>query len=274
MNLEQLSLLIRERKSCLCVGLDPDLKRVPAFLLRHDMPLFEFCRRIVDATAPFAVAYKINTAFFEAEGSVGWESLERLQAYIGPRFFRIADAKRGDIGNTALQYARAFFETMDFDAVTTSPYMGPDSLEPFLSFPGKSVFVLGLTSNEGAHFIQTLTLKDGTHVFEHVIRQLRAHFGVEKLGFVVGATQDNTLIDKVLKASDESYYLIPGVGAQGASLPETLLRFRTAAYRLLINSSREILYASSGEDFAEKAGEKAAEMFAVMHAFYDETFKS
>lgn len=274
MTLAQLSLLIRERKSCLCVGLDPDRKRLPAFLLKHDMPLFEFCRRIVDATAPFAVAYKINTAFFEAEGSVGWESLERLQAYIGPRFFRIADAKRGDIGNTARQYARAFFETMDFDAVTVSPYMGPDSLEPFLSFQGKSVFVLGLTSNEGAHFIQTLPLRDDIQVFEHVIRQLRANFGTERLGFVVGATQDSNLIKKILNISAGSFYLIPGVGAQGASLSETLQRFRTASNRLIINSSRDILYASSGEDFSEKASEKAAEMHSLMKTFYDGGLRS
>lgn len=274
MTLAQLSLLIRERKSCLCVGLDPDPKRLPASLLRHDLPLFEFCRRIVDATAPFAIAYKINTAFFEAEGAAGWKSLERLQAYIGPRFFRIADAKRGDIGNTAYQYARAFFETMDFDALTVSPYMGPDSLEPFLSFQEKSVFVLGLTSNEGAHFLQTLALRDGTPVFEHVIRQLCSHFGMERLGFVLGATQDNNLIKKALDISAGTFYLIPGVGAQGASLHDTLRRFQAAGDHILINSSREILYASSGEDFAEKAAEKAADMFTVMQAFYEEDFKS
>lgn len=273
MTFDRLTELIREKRSCLCVGLDPELKRLPASILRYDMPLFEFCRRIIDATAPYAVAYKINTAFFEAEGALGWESLERLQAYIGMRFFRIADAKRGDIGNTAHQYARAFFDRMDFDAITLSPYMGPDSLEPFLSYAGKSVFVLGLTSNEGAKFLQTLTLSNGSQVFEYVFQQLQMRFSKEKLGFVVGATNDKDLINKILNISSGSFYLVPGVGAQGAFLAETLQRFKTAADHLLINSSRDILYASFGEDFAEKAHEKAAEMAGVMDAFYKELFK-
>jgi orotidine-5'-phosphate decarboxylase len=272
MTFDQLSELIREKRSCLCVGLDPEPKRLPASILRYDMPLFEFCRRIVEATAPYAVAYKINTAFFEAEGSLGWECLERLQAYIGPRYFRIADAKRGDIGNTAYQYARAFFERMDFDALTLSPYMGPDSLEPFFSYPEKSAFVLGLTSNNGAHFIQTRTLNDGSFIFEYVIHDLCERFEKDKLGFVVGATQDKELINKVLKTSIGSFYLVPGVGVQGASLLETLQLFKTVAQNLLINSSRDILYASTGEDFAEKAGEKASEMARTMAEFYKEIF--
>ncbi|MCS6979255.1 MAG: orotidine-5'-phosphate decarboxylase [Flavobacteriales bacterium] len=267
MTFKELRSIILQKKSFLCVGLDPQWDKLPASVLRHDSPLFEFCRRIVEATAPYAVAYKINTAFYEAHGAEGWEALERLQAFIGPSFFRIADAKRGDIGNTASQYAQAFFGRMAFDAVTVSPYMGPDTLEPFLSWKEKSLFVLGLTSNEGGAFIQQVKTEDGALLYEKVVRSLATHPCAERIGWVVGATQKK-LIPSFLSASNNSFYLIPGVGAQGGTVEDTLNSFASALPNILINSSREILYASDDESFAEKAGDRARQMVeAMMPAF-------
>lgn len=263
MDFRQLSETIARRSSVLCVGLDPDPERMPKGLSTHDLPLFEFCRLIVDATAPFAVAYKINTAFFEAAGPEGWESLERLQAYIGKDFFRIADAKRGDIGNTGRLYAQAFFERMDFDAITVSPYMGLDTLEPFLAYEGKCVYILCLTSNSGAGYLQLTRTEESRFLFEQVAESVAVHAQSSRLGLVAGATQAEHL-PLLLKAASNSHFLVPGVGTQGASLEQTLSHFTNHKNRVLINSSRDILYASQGPDFAERAAEKAQALQSVM----------
>lgn len=256
---------IRRKKSFLCVGLDTDIKKIPHHLLSEDDPIFSFNRAIVDATAPYSVAYKPNIAFYESLGAEGLVSLEKTVDYIRskyPDIFLIADAKRGDIGNTSSLYARAFFEHYDFDALTVAPYMGSDSVKPFLEYPGKWVILLALTSNRGSRDFQYFCDKQQTRLFEEVINtaQTWPEKPLEQLMFVVGATQGEMFID-VRRAAPKSFLLVPGVGAQGGSL-ESVAKYGMIEGEcgLLVNSSRGIIYASSGEDFAAAAEREAAKL--------------
>jgi len=261
---------IRRKQSVLCVGLDTDLARIPEHLRNQDDPLFAFNKAIVDATAPYTVAYKPNIAFYEAEGIDGWRSLKKTVDYIRreyPDIFLIADAKRGDIGNTAERYARSFFDTFDFDSVTLSPYMGQDSITPFLGREGKWAIVLGLTSNKGSADVQQLKADNET-VYQTVMRTVASWGSMNDTMFVVGATNESELAD-IRRAFPQHFFLIPGVGAQGGDL-HTVLRhtFIKDEGGVLINSSRGIIYASSGEDFAQSAGREAKAMQEVMGRFF------
>lgn len=256
---------IRRKKSFLCVGLDTDIKKIPHHLLSEDDPIFSFNKAIVDATAPYSVAYKPNIAFYESLGAEGLVSLEKTVDYIRskyPDIFLIADAKRGDIGNTSSLYARAFFEHYDFDALTVAPYMGSDSVKPFLEYPGKWVILLALTSNRGSRDFQYFCDKQQTRLFEEVINtaQTWPEKPLEQLMFVVGATQGEMFID-VRRVAPKSFLLVPGVGAQGGSL-ESVAKYGMIEGEcgLLVNSSRGIIYASSGEDFAAAAEREAAKL--------------
>ena len=255
---QQLHQNILRKKSFLCVGLDSDIRRIPKRFLKFEDPIFEFNRRIVAATAPYAVAYKPNIAFYEAQGAKGWESLRKTMDLIPDDIFTIADAKRGDIGNTSHLYARAFFEQMDFDAITVAPYMGHDSVSPFLEYEGKWVFLLALTSNPGADDFQQQSLQDGEPVYERVIRTSLewARDTPGELGFVTGATRPEYL-KKIREMAPEAFFLVPGVGAQGGSLEAVCENGMNDLVGMLVNSSRGIIYASDRDDFAEKAGEKA-----------------
>ncbi len=253
---------IRLMKSFLCVGLDPDLEKLPKHLLKEPDPIFAFNKAIIDATHVYCVSYKPNTAFYEAHGVKGFESLVKTIDYIKtnyPSHFVIADAKRGDIGNTSGMYAKAFFEVMKADAVTVAPYMGSDSVKPFLSHKEKWVVLLGLTSNEGAFDFQTKDLAEKKKLFERVI-DTSLHWGSpENMMYVIGATKAESLAD-VRKMIPNHFLLIPGVGAQGGSLEEVCKYGLNKEIGLLVNSSRQIIYASNGEDFAQKAAEEAAKV--------------
>lgn len=251
---------IREKRSLLCVGLDTDLRKVPAHLQAFADPVFEFNRQIVEATSPFAVAYKPNIAFYEAQGPKGWESLQKTLEIIPNDCLTIADAKRGDIGNTSDLYARAFFETMNFDAVTVAPYMGRDSVTPFLQYAGKWVFLLALTSNPGAADFQMQKFGD-TPLYSSVIQKsLEWAEGLPgHLGFVTGATRPDYLAE-IRAIAPNSFFLVPGVGAQGGDMHAVCKNAMNNQGGLLINASRSIIYASDGKDFAEKAGEEARKM--------------
>ncbi len=259
MTTEQLIAQIYKKRSFLCIGLDTDLDKIPTHLLDDEDPLFAFNKAIIDATHHLCVAYKPNTAFYEAYGSKGWESLSKTAAYIkkvDPEIFTIADAKRGDIGNTATRYAKAFFEDMEFDAVTVAPYMGRDSVEPFLSFDKKHTILLALTSNEGAFDYQ---LKDieGQKFFELVLGTSQTYRNSQNLMYVVGATKAEYLLE-VRKHVPDHFLLVPGVGAQGGSLEEVCKYGMNKNIGLLVNSSRGIIYASGDRDFSEAAAKKAA----------------
>ena len=243
--------LIQEKKSYLCVGLDTDIAKIPAFLLKEEDPVFEFNKRIIDATEGCCVSYKINTAFYEAMGVKGWETLDRTVRYIPFTHFKIADAKRGDIGTTSSQYARAFFETIPFDAITVSPYMGSDSVRPFLEYKDKWTIVLGLTSNPGAKDFEMLST-GGVCLYERVMETAAKWGSPENLMFVVGATQANAFVS-IRKLLPEHFFLVPGIGAQGGSLKEVSEKAMNAETGLLVNVSRAIIYASQKEDFAEEA---------------------
>lgn len=260
MTRKELSAQILQKQSYLCVGLDTDIQKLPASLQSHPDAIFEFNKAIIDATHAYCVSYKINTAFYEAMGARGWEALERTVAYIPDNIFCIADAKRGDIGNTSMQYARAFFETIPFDAITVAPYMGADSVQPFLQYPGKWAIVLGLTSNKGAADFEMKKLlnEDGTtnYLYEQVLKTVSAWGSPDNLMFVIGATQGSELAN-VRSICPEHFFLVPGVGAQGGSLKEISERALTADGGLLVNVSRAVIYASSGLDFAEQAGAAA-----------------
>lgn len=260
---------IKEKKSCLCVGLDTDLTKIPQHLLQADDPAFEFNKQIIDATHDYCVAYKPNTAFYEADGTRGWISLEKTMAYIKknyPKHFTIADAKRGDIGNTCHQYAKAFFVNMGVDSVTVAPYMGSDSVQPFLEYENKFVIMLALTSNKGAMDFQTLQTADGKLLYEEVLSTALSWPNSERLMFVTGATQAEYL-GNIRKIAPNSFFLVPGVGAQGGDLAAVMKNAMNKNVGLLINSSREIIYASSGTDFAEKAAEKAKSIAQQMAGF-------
>ena len=255
---------IRSKKNYLCVGLDTDPRKVPRSLQSFPDPVFEFNKRIIDATLAHCVAYKINTAFYEVSGAAGWESMQKTADYIPSTHFKIADAKRGDIGNTAALYARAFFETLSFDAVTVAPYMGEDSVRPFLEYEDKWTILLGLTSNSGASDFELLSC-DGRMLFESVIRKASQWGTTENLMFVIGATHAKWF-SHVRTFAPDHFYLVPGVGTQGGSLKEISLNGLNKDAGLLVNASRAILFAGSGEDFAEKAAEVAAGYASEMAA--------
>ena len=261
MTYDELFAQIRRKQSFLCVGLDPDIRKLPPHLLAQSSePLFDFCRAIVDATAPYCVAYKPNTAFFESCGAQGWKSLEKTVDYIRthyPDVLTIADAKRADIGNTSALYARTFFETMDFDAVTVAPYMGSDSVGPFLAFDGKWVVLLALTSNTGGNDFQLLPLQTEEPLYQKVLETSKDWASAEKMMYVVGATKAQYLRD-VRAIVPHHFLLVPGVGAQGGSLEEVCHYGMNEHCGLLVNSSRAIIYADSSEKFAEAAASQAA----------------
>lgn len=249
MNRQQLIQNIRGKKSMLCVGLDTDIKLIPSFIKEHyDDPIFEFNRRIIEKTKGECVAYKFNIAFYESLGPTGWISLEKSLNLIPSDIFTIADAKRGDIGNTSKLYARTFFETFDFDAITVSPYMGSDSLEPFYGYQDKWVIILGLTSNKGSADLQMKTLSSGDHIYESVIRQCAEIGSTENTMFVVGATKTEYL-SKIRSIVPDHFLLMPGIGSQGGDLKSSLENGMNEDLGLLINSSRGIIYSSRGEDF-------------------------
>lgn len=265
MNRASLFEQIRSKQSYLCVGLDSDLEKIPPHLLQYEDPIFEFNRRIIEATLPYAVAYKPNIAFYEALGAKGWTSLEKTLACIPSDVFTIADAKRGDIGNTSGLYAKAFFERLSFDAITVAPYMGADSVQPFLAFEGKWVILLALTSNTSSQDFQQLPLAEGKALYEAVIERSGQWASAEQMMYVVGATQA-AHIAHIRQLIPEHFLLVPGVGAQGGDLAALSEAGLNTQGGLLVNSSREILYASSGEDFAEQAARKAAALQEKMAA--------
>lgn len=256
---------IRKKNSFLCVGLDTDKEKIPAFLLEKEDPIFEFNKAIIDATHNYAVAYKPNIAFYEAEGIAGWRSLEKTMNYINahfPEIFTIADAKRGDIGNTSDRYATTFFDTFAFDSVTVAPYMGRDSVEPFLEYKDKHTILLALTSNPGAEDFQTQRVGEKT-VFQIVLEKSKTWKNSENLMYVIGATQAAALAD-VRKIIPDAFLLVPGVGAQGGSLQEVCKYGMNKDVGLLVNSSRGIIYASQKEDFAEAARKESARLHQEM----------
>jgi orotidine-5'-phosphate decarboxylase len=261
MTTEQLITQIHHKKSFLCIGLDVDLTKIPKYLLELEDPIFEFNKAIIDATHDICVAYKPNTAFYEAYGIKGWQSLQKTIEYINdnhPDIFTIADAKRGDIGNTSTMYAKAFFDDLNFDSVTVAPYMGKDSVEPFLAFENKHTILLALTSNEGAFDFQTKSV-NGTELYKTVIETSKAWKNSENLMYVVGATKAE-YFKEIRNIIPDSFLLVPGVGAQGGSLQEVCKYGMNENVGLLINSSRGIIYSSNGADFAEKAREEALKM--------------
>ena len=262
MNREELIEQIKTKKSFLCVGLDTDLKKIPQHLLNDNDAIFTFNKNIIDATAPYCVAYKPNLAFYEAFGVKGMIAFEKTINYLNeyyPDHFIIADAKRGDIGNTSKMYARTFFEEYDVDALTVAPYMGEDSVTPFLGYDGKWVILLALTSNKGSNDFQLTADTEGERLFEKVIRKSQQWGDINNMMYVVGATQGK-MFEDIRKVAPESFLLVPGVGAQGGSLEEVCRYGMTKDCGLLVNSSRGIIYASNGEDYAEVAGQKAKEL--------------
>lgn len=258
MTTNQLIEQIQKKKSFLCIGLDVDLNKIPQHLLQEEDPIFAFNKAIIDATHHICVAYKPNTAFYEAYGLKGWQALEKTIHYLNtnyPEIYTIADAKRGDIGNTSTMYAKAFLEDLGFDSVTVAPYMGKDSVEPFLAFKNKHTILLALTSNQGAFDFQTKTV-DGIELYKQVLETSKSWTNSQNLMYVVGATKAEYLAD-IRKIIPNSFLLVPGVGAQGGNLQDVCKYGMTKDVGLLINSSRGIIYASNGEDFANAAAEKA-----------------
>lgn len=261
MDRKKLVAIIRERKSCLCVGLDTDPSKLPS-----GVSMLDFNKAIIDATRPYCVAYKPNIAFYECLGAEGWNILEETVRYIGDDHFTIADAKRGDIGNTSNYYAKTFFETYGFDSVTVAPYMGKDSVEPFLQHAGKWAIVLALTSNAGSADFQ-MQFIDGTLLYQHVLENVASWGSDENTMFVVGATRAEMLED-VRRIVPNHFLLVPGVGAQGGSLEEVMKLGMNEDCGLLINASRSILYASSGADFADAAAKEARNMAEQMAVYF------
>ncbi len=262
MTKEQLISQIKAKKSFLCVGLDVDLEKIPPHLLDTEDPIFEFNKAIIDATHGVTVAYKPNTAFYEAYGLKGWKSLEKTIDYLNknyPDIFTIADAKRGDIGNTSTRYAQAFFQDMKFDSVTVAPYMGSDSVEPFLAFENKFTIMLALTSNKGGLDFQLLKDQEGVTLYEKVLKTSLSWNNSEQLMYVVGATRPE-YFQKIRNIVPNHFLLVPGVGAQGGDLQGVCHYGLNNDIGLLVNSSRGIIYASSSDDFAQKAREKAVEL--------------
>ncbi len=259
MTREELISQIRKKRSYLCVGLDPDMDKIPSHLHDFDDPAFEFNKAIIDATRDYCVAYKPNMAFYECLGLNGWKALEKTIKYIGVDHFIIADAKRGDIGNTSAKYARAFFETLKCDAITVAPYMGKDSVEPFTQFPGKWVILLALTSNPGALDFQFIVTGPGEKLYEKVLETSAGWGTKENMMYVVGATRPEMLLT-IRQHFPDHFLLVPGIGAQGGNLEEVSAYGLNADVGLLINASRSVLYASSGNDFAQAAGNEAMKL--------------
>jgi orotidine-5'-phosphate decarboxylase len=262
---------IVKKRSFLCVGLDPEIEKIPAFLLKQKDPVFEFNKLIIDATYKYAIAYKPNVAFYECNGSKGWKSLEATVRYIKdnyPDLFVIADAKRGDIGNTSKMYAKAFLENMPFDAVTVAPYMGEDSVTPFLSYNDKWIVLLALTSNKGADDFQYHN-EDGIKLFERVLTVSQKWGTINNIMYVVGATRAEMLKD-IRKIAPDHFLLVPGVGAQGGNLEEVARFGMNSKCGLLVNSSRGILFADSTDKFDKIAGEKAKEIQTEMEKYLSE----
>ncbi|MCB9225285.1 MAG: orotidine-5'-phosphate decarboxylase [Crocinitomicaceae bacterium] len=259
MTKEQLIQQIKIKRSFLCVGLDTDLNKIPSFLLDFEDPIFEFNKRIIDATKDYCVAYKPNIAFFECHGSKGWDSLKKTIDYIPQDIFTIADAKRGDIGNTSSYYAKTFFEYMNFDSVTVAPYMGEDSVTPFLEFEGKWVILLALTSNKGALDFQMIEDKNGERLFEKVIKRSAEWGNASNLMYVVGATRAEG-IGEVRKIAPDKFFLVPGVGAQGGSLEDVAKYGWNDDCGLLVNSSRGIIYAGNDQNFEQSAKDAAHQL--------------
>ncbi|MBO7478327.1 MAG: orotidine-5'-phosphate decarboxylase [Salinivirgaceae bacterium] len=250
---------ITKKQSFLCVGLDTDIKKIPAHLLSSEDPIFAFNKAIIDATAQYCIAYKPNLAFYESMGVKGWISFEKTIKYLKqnyPEQFIIADAKRGDIGNTSAMYARSFFEELDIDSVTVAPYMGEDSVSPFLTYEGKWVILLALTSNKGSHDFQLTADANGERLFEKVLRTSQTWATADQMMYVVGATQGQ-LFEDIRRIAPDHFLLVPGIGAQGGSLEEVCRYGMNSQCGLIVNSSRAIIYASNGEDFAERAAEAA-----------------
>ena len=270
MNTENLISEIRKKQSFLCVGLDVDLDKIPEFLLKEEDPIFSFNKAIIDATHKYTVAYKPNTAFYEAYGLKGWKSLGKTINYLNenyPEIFTIADAKRGDIGNTSSRYAKAFFEDLGFDSITVAPYMGKDSVEPFLAFENKHTILLALTSNEGAFDFQTKSVGK-EELYKQVLKTSKQWSNGENLMYVVGATKAEYFAD-IRKIIPNSFLLVPGVGAQGGNLKEVCKYGLAENVGLLINSSRGIIYASKNSDFADAAAQEAMKMQLEMKAILD-----
>jgi orotidine-5'-phosphate decarboxylase len=257
MNRQQLVSAIFSRKSYLCVGLDTDPAKLPLHLQKEKNGVILFNKAIIDATKPYCVAYKINTAFYEALGVEGWEIMQQTVDYIGNDHLVIADAKRGDIGNTSAQYAKAFFEKLPFGAITVAPYMGSDSIKPFLAYKDKWTIVLGLTSNEGAADFELQKIGDA-FLYEKVLSTVSTWGNINNLMFVIGATQANSFVS-IRKICPNHFFLVPGIGAQGGSLKEISEKAMTDEVGLLVNASRAIIFASEGTDFAEKAAQFAKE---------------
>lgn len=271
MTTQQLVKEINKKKSFLCIGLDVDLNRIPQHLLKEEDPIFEFNKAIIDATHHLCVAYKPNTAFYEAYGLKGWKALEKTINYLNnnyPDLFTIADAKRGDIGNTSSMYAKAFFEDLGFDSVTVAPYMGKDSVEPFLAFKNKHTILLALTSNEGAYDFQTKSI-EGVELYKTVLETSKSWNNSENLMYVVGATKAEFLAD-IRRIIPDSFLLVPGVGAQGGSLEDVCKYGITKNIGLLINSSRSIIYASNKENFASEARLKALQLQTEMEVILNQ----
>jgi orotidine-5'-phosphate decarboxylase len=265
MKTDQLVTQIHKKRSFLCVGLDVDLNKIPQHLLAEEDPIFAFNKAIIDATHHLCVAYKPNTAFYEAYGLKGWQALEKTIKYLNenyPELYTIADAKRGDIGNTSTMYAKAFFEDLGFDSVTVAPYMGKDSVEPFLAFEDKHTILLALTSNQGAFDFQTKTI-EGKELYKKVLETSKSWQNSKNLMYVVGATKAEFLAD-IRKIIPNSFLLVPGVGAQGGNLQNVCKYGINSNVGLLINSSRGIIYASQGNDFAEAAAAKAKTLQSEM----------
>ena len=271
MTKQQLFEQIHKKQSFLCVGLDSDIKKIPEHLLEEDDPIYSFNKAIVDATAPYCIAYKPNLAFYEATGLEGWASFEKTVAYIKQRYpemFVIADAKRGDIGNTSEMYARSFFDKMKVDAVTVAPYMGEDSVKPFLIYPESWVILLALTSNKGSADFQIMKDESGERLFEKVLRTSQQWANGEQMMYVVGATQGK-LFEDVRKIVPNHFLLVPGVGAQGGSLEEVCKYGMNKECGLLVNSSRAIIYADRSENFAHAAREEAEKLQSEMKKMLD-----
>lgn len=263
---------IKRKRSFLCVGLDTDIKKIPQHLLAEEEPIFAFNKAIIDATAQYCVAYKPNLAFYESLGVEGWIAFEKTVKYIQtnyPDMFIIADAKRGDIGNTSEMYARSFFDHLNIDSVTVAPYMGEDSVKPFLGYEGKWVILLALTSNKGSHDFQMIKDTEGEQLFERVMRTAQTWATPEEMMFVVGATQGERFTD-VRKVAPQSFLLVPGVGAQGGSLQDVCKYGMIDDCGLLVNSSRGVIYVSKGEDFAEAAAQAAADVQKEMEEILKE----
>lgn len=262
MNKQELFENIKRKQSFLCVGLDTDIKKIPGHLLKEEDPIFAFNKAIIDATAPYCIAYKPNLAFYESMGVKGWIAFEKTVEYIKKNYpdqFIIADAKRGDIGNTSAMYARTFFEELDIDSLTVAPYMGEDSVTPFLSYEGKWVILLALTSNKGSHDFQLTEDKEGERLFEKVLRKSQEWADDKNMMYVVGATQGK-MFEDIRKIVPNHFLLVPGIGAQGGSLEEVCRYGMTPECGLIVNSSRAIIYADKSENFAQAAKDEAGKV--------------